>query len=78
MTGAFALASVGIWLAIFPLYTLQPPASFYDGAATAQALFTIRNIVFTRVLLGLALYVTLMVFAVGLRDLIRRADAEYD
>jgi hypothetical protein len=78
MTGAFGLASVGIWLAIFPLYTMQPPASLYDGAATAQALFTIRHIVFTRVLLGLCLYVTLMVFAVGLRDLIRRADAEYE
>jgi hypothetical protein len=78
MTGAFGLASVGIWLAIFPLYTMQPPASLYDGAATAQALFTIRNIVFTRILLGLGLYVTLMVFAVGFRDLIRRADAEYE
>jgi hypothetical protein len=78
MTGAFGLASIGIWLAIFPLYTMQPPASLYDGVATAQALFTIRNIVFTRVLLGLALYVTLMVFAVGLRDLIRRADPEYE
>jgi hypothetical protein len=78
MTGAFGLASVCIWLAIFPLYTMQPPASLYDGAATAQALFTIRNIVFTRILLGLALYVTLMVFAVGLRDLIRRADEAYE
>jgi hypothetical protein len=78
MTGAFGLASVGIWLAIFPLYTMQPPASLYDGAATAQALFAIRNIVFSRVLLGLCLYVTLMVFAVGFRDLIRRADAEYE
>lgn len=78
MTGAFGLASVGIWLAIFPLYTMQPPASLYDGAATAQALFTIRNVVFTRILLGLGLYVTLTVFAVGFRDLIRRADAEYE
>ena len=78
MTGAFGLASVGIWLAIFPLYMMQPPASLYDGAATAQALFTIRNVVLTRILLGLGLYVTLMVFAVGLRDLIRRADAEYE
>jgi len=78
MTGAFGLASVVIWLAIFPLYMTQPPASLYDGAATAQALFTIRNIVFTRILLGLGLYITLMVFAVGFRDLIRRADAEYE
>jgi hypothetical protein len=78
MTGAFGLASVALWLAIFPLYTVQPPASLYDGVATADALFTIRNVVFTRILLGLGLYVTLMVFAVGLRELIRRADAEYE
>ncbi len=78
MTGAFGLASVGLWLAIFPLYTVQPAASLYDGAATAAALFTIRNVVFTRILLGLGLYVTLMVFAVGLRELIRRADAEFE
>ena len=78
MTGASGLASVCIWLAIFPLYTMQPPASLYDGGATAQALFTIRNVVFTRILLGLGLYVTLMVFAVGFRELIRRADEEYE
>jgi hypothetical protein len=78
MTGAFGLVSVGIWLAIFPLYTMPPPASLYDGAATAQALFTIRNIVFTRILMGLGLYVTLMVFAVGFRELIRQADAQYE
>jgi hypothetical protein len=78
VTGAFGLASVGIWLAIFPLYVVQPPTSLYDGAATAQALFAIRNVVFTRILLGLGLYVTLMVFAVGFRELIRRADAEYE
>ncbi len=78
MTGAFGLASVGLWLAIFPLYTVQPAASLYDGAATAAALLTIRNVVFTRILLGLGLYVALMVFAVGLRELIRRADAEFE
>jgi hypothetical protein len=77
MTGTFGLAPVGLWLALFPLYTVQPPASLYDGAATAQALYTIRNVAFTRVLLGAALYVTLMVFAVGFRDLVRRADADY-
>lgn len=69
------MASVGIWLAIFPLYMHQPPASLYDGAATAAALASIRTVVFTRILLGLALYVTLLVFAVGLRELIRQANA---
>jgi hypothetical protein len=78
LTGAFALASVVLWLGIFPLYAMQHPVSVYDGAATAQELFRIQNVVFTRILLGLALYVTLMVFAVGFRDLARRADAEYE
>ena len=32
----------------------------------------------TRILLGLALYPTLLVFAVGLRELIRRADAQFE
>jgi hypothetical protein len=79
MTGAFALASVVLWLCIFPLYMVgDPTVSLYDGAAAAQELFRNRNVVFTRILLGLALYVTLMVFAVGFRDLIRRADAEQE
>jgi hypothetical protein len=78
LTGGFALASVVLWLGIFPLYVVQHPVSVYDGAATARELFRIHNVVFTRILLGLALYVTLMVFAVGFRDLIRRADADYE
>jgi len=78
LTGAFALASVVIWLAIFPLYVVQKPLSVYDGAATGRELFRIQSIVFTRILLGLALYVTLVIFAVGFRELIRRADAEYE
>lgn len=79
LTGLFALASVALWLAIFPLYTLgDPSVSYYDGIALAHEFFRLRNVVFTRVLLGLALYVTLLVFAVGLRDLIRRADADYE
>ena len=79
MTGVFALASVAVWLSIFPLYTVgDPSVSLYDGTALAKELFRIQNVVFTRILLGLALYVTLMVFAVGFRDLIRRADADYE
>ena len=58
LTGVSALASVAIWLAIFPLYTLGDPAvSLYDGAAIAQDLFRLRNVVFTRILLGLAVYI---------------------
>ena len=75
VTGICGLTSVGIWLAIFPLYVQQPPASLYDGAATAAALASIRTLMFTRILLGLALYVTLLIFSVGLREFIRRANA---
>ena len=40
------MASVVIWLAVVPLYLKQPPASVYDGAATAAALASIRTLVF--------------------------------
>jgi hypothetical protein len=79
MTGSFALVSVGLWLAIFPFYTLgDPSVSLYDGAAVARDFLRIRNVVLTRILLGLALYPTLLVFAVGLRELIRRTDPQFE
>lgn len=79
LTGVFALSSVTLWLCTFPLYMVSDSSlSLYDGPAVAQELYRIRHIVFTRILLGLGLYVTLMVFAAGLRDLIRRADPEYE
>jgi hypothetical protein len=79
VTGIFALASVALWLPIFPLYMAgDPSVSLYDGAAIAKDFFAIRNVVFTRILLGLALYVTLLVFSVGLRELVHRANAEYE
>jgi hypothetical protein len=79
MIGLFALMSVGLWLAIFPCYTLgDPSVSLYDGAAVARDFLRIRNVVLTRILLGLALYPTLLVFAVGMRELIRRTDAQFE
>lgn len=80
LTGAFGLASVVLWLGIFPLYVVgaDPSVSVYEGVATGEQLFRLHNVVFTRILLGLVLYVTLMVFAAGFRELIRRADPEYE
>ena len=79
MTGGFALVAVGLWLATFPLYMLgDPSVSLYDGAAVSRDFSRIRNIVFTRILLGLALYPALLVFAVGFRELVRRADAGFE
>ena len=77
-TGICALATILLWLCTFPLYMFGPLGSVYDGATLTGEFFRIRNVVFTRILLGMGIYVTLLVFAVGLRDLIRRADAEYE
>jgi hypothetical protein len=79
MTGAFGLASVVLWLSQFPLYSMGSGlSSVYDGAAFGQYLFTIHNVVFTRILLDLGAYVTSMVFAAGFRHLIRQARPDYE
>lgn len=79
MTGIFALASVVLWLAIFPLYMAgDPSVSLYDGDAIVRDFVRMQKIVLTRVLLGLALYVTLMIFAVGFREVIRKSNAAYE
>jgi hypothetical protein len=62
----------------FPLYLQGDPAvSVYDGTALAADLFRIRTVVFTRILLNMALYAAAMVFAPVLSQLIRHADEEY-
>ena len=79
VTGIFGLAMVFFWLSQFPLY-MQGDAgvSVYDGAALGRSLYRIHNIVFTRLLLDMGLYITGMVFAAGFRDLIRRARPDYE
>jgi hypothetical protein len=77
-TGVFGLAVVALGLAQFPLYSTGTPPSVYDGAAFGQHLFTIQNVVFTRILLDMGLYVAFIVFGAGFSHLIRRARPEYD
>ncbi len=79
MTGIFGLAFVILGLSQFPLY-MQGDASIsiYDSLANAQEQFRLQNVVFTRILLDLGLYVASMVFAAGLASLIRRARPDYD
>ncbi len=77
-TGVFGLAAVVLGLAQFPLYSAGIAPSVYDGAAFGQYLFTIRNVVFTRILLDMGLYVAFMVFGAGFSHLIRRARPESD
>jgi hypothetical protein len=79
LSGVCALVAVALWLGIFPLYMVgDPSVSLYDGAALTREFFRIRNVVFTRILLGLGLYVALMIFVAGLRDLIRRAHTDHE
>ncbi|MDP9985613.1 hypothetical protein J2S98_000757 [Arthrobacter oryzae] len=78
ITGWAGVGMLVFWAGQFPLYFAQDPSvSLYDGAAGAAEAYRIRNIIFTRVLLDLCLYVAAMVFAAGLGHLIGRADARY-
>jgi hypothetical protein len=79
LTGIVGLAFVILWLGQFPLYLQgDPSVSVYDGAAAAKDLYRIHNVVFTRILLDLGLYVAAMLFAAVFSQLIRRARAEYE
>ncbi len=62
--GWCGLALVILALAQFPLY-MQGDASvsIYNGAALGRDLTRIHNVVFTRILLNMGLYVAAMVFA---------------
>jgi hypothetical protein len=77
-TGVFGLAAVALGLAQYPLYSAGSPPSVYGGAAFGQHLFTIQNVVFTRILADMGLSVAFMVFGADLSHLIRRARPEYD
>jgi hypothetical protein len=79
VTGWFGLAFVVLALGQFPLYMQgDPSVSVYDGAALSHEMFRIRNVVFTRILLNMGLYVAAMVFAAGFGHLVRRADPDYE
>jgi hypothetical protein len=77
-TGAFGLATVVFWLSQFPLYTIGHPPSVYDGQAFAGHLKAISSIAFTRIILDLGVYVSMLVFAAGMRRLIQSARQDYD
>lgn len=77
LTGWSGVAFVALALSQFPLYMQSDlSVSIYDGEANARDLFRLRNVVFTRILLDLGLYGAAMVFAAGLRDLIRQLDPD--
>lgn len=76
VVGWFALGPVVLTWAQFPLWMVGSPPSVYDGASFATHLFEIRNVALTRILLDQGIYISMMVFAAGFRQLIRDAKAD--
>jgi hypothetical protein len=77
-TGAFGLAVVVFTWAQFPLWLVGHAPSVYDGAAFGRHLYAIKNIAFTRILLDQGIYVAMIMFAAGFRQLIRQARDDYE
>jgi hypothetical protein len=79
LTGAFGLAIVALNWAMFPLYLIPGQAPQFQDTAKFIAYWTSSNgIVLTRVFLDLLECTCLLVFAAGLRHLIRQARSDYE
>ena len=76
ITGVGGLACVALTFGQFPLWLVGTSPSVYDGRAFATHLFSIKNVAFTRILMDQGIYVSMLVFAAGLRHLIRQARSE--
>jgi hypothetical protein len=78
-TGWFGLAGGILLLFEIPLWILPgAPPLINDTVAHAQYLADIRVIALTRVLLDMLMYMSLMVFFAGFRQLIVKTRAEYE
>ena len=72
LTGAFGLAIVALNWVMFPLYVVSGPAPEFQDTTRFVAYWTsINGLILTRVLLDLFECACLLVFAAGLRHLIR-------
>ena len=79
LTGAFGLAIVALNWAMFPLYMVSGQApQFQDTAMSIAYWNSINGLILTRVLLDIFECACLLVFAAGLRHLIRQARSEYE
>jgi len=77
LTGAFGLAIVALNWAMFPLYLVPgPPPPFQDTASYIAYWTGNSGLVLARVLLDILECACLLVFAAGLRHLIRQARSE--
>ena len=75
ITGLSGIVCVALTFGQFPLWLAGNPPSVYDGRGFAQHLFDIKNVALTRILMDQGIYVSMLVFAAGLRHLIRQARA---
>ena len=76
ITGLSGIVCVALTFGQFPLWLIGNPPSIYDGRGFAQHLFDIKNVALTRILMDQGIYVSMLVFAAGLRHLIRQARSE--
>ncbi len=73
LTAVFGLVIVALNWAMFPLYLMPGPPPLFQNTASYIAYWTSNSgLVLTRVLLDLFECACLLVFAAGLRHLIRR------
>jgi hypothetical protein len=75
ITGLSGIVCVALTFGQFPLWLVGNPPSVYNGRGFAQHLFDIKNVALTRILMDQGIYVSMLVFAAGLRHLIRQARA---
>jgi hypothetical protein len=79
LTGWFGLAIVVLNWAMFPLYVMTGQAPlFQDTARFISYWNSINSLILTRVLLDIFECACLLVFAAGLRHLIRQARSDYE
>jgi hypothetical protein len=79
LTGWFGLAIVALNWAMFPLYMVSGQAPLFQDTNRFIAYWnSINGLILTRVLLDIFECACLLVFAAGLRHLIRQARSEYE
>jgi len=79
LTGAFGLAIVALNWAMFPLYMVSGQAPLFQDTSRYITYWTsINGLILTRVLLDIFECACLLVFAAGLRHLIRQARSDYE
>lgn len=78
LTGALGFATIAFWLPQFPLYMIGEAPLPYEGARYAEHLRSIHVVALTRILLDQGVYVSLLAFAAGLREIIKRRQAQWE